>query len=184
MDRALADFSRAIELKPEDAEARANRAIARTRLRQYEGALADWTKVTELKPESARAHERLACLLATCPDVEWRDPRRAVESAKKAVELAPRQGVSWQTLAWAEYRAGNWKAAVTAMEKVQALGSAGDSFESFLLALAHWQLGDKEQSRKWYDRAVEWMEKNQPRNEELRRFRAEALQLLELKEKR
>ena len=64
------------------------------------------------------------------------------------------------------------------MEKVKALGSAGDSFESFLLAMAHWQLGDKEQSRKWYDRAVEWMEKNQPSDENLRRFRSEAAALL------
>ena len=35
-----------------------------------------------------------------------------------------------------------------------------------------------------YDRAVQWMDKNQPKNEELRRFRAEAAQLLGLTEKK
>jgi hypothetical protein len=50
--------------------------------------------------------------------------------------------------------------------------------------MAHWQLGDKEQSRKWYDRAVEWMEKNQPNHEELRRFRSEAEQLLGIRGKK
>ena len=54
------------------------------------------------------------------------------------------------------------------------LRKGGDSFDWFLLAMSHWQLGDKEEARTWYDRAVEWMDKNQPENEELRRFRAEA----------
>ena len=44
--------------------------------------------------------------------------------------------------------------------------------------MAHWQLGEKEAARKWYDQAVAWMDKNQPNNEELRRFRAEAAELL------
>ena len=33
-------------------------------------------------------------------------------------------------------------------------------------------------ARTWYDRAAEWMEKNRPRNEALRRFRMEAEELL------
>ena len=43
---------------------------------------------------------------------------------------------------------------------------------------------DKADARTWYDKAVEWMEKNQPKNDELRRFRAEAAKLLEPKEKK
>jgi Flp pilus assembly protein TadD len=112
--------------------------------------------------------------LATHADPQFRDAHRAVALAKKAVELKPREGNYWQTLAWAEYRVGDWKAAVAAMEKVKKLGSAGDSTEWFLLAMAHWQLGHKDDARKWYDRAVEWMAKNQPGNGELLRFRAEA----------
>ena len=50
--------------------------------------------------------------------------------------------------------------------------------------MAHWQLGDKPQARSWYDKAVPWMEKNQPKNEELVRFRAEAAALLGVKAKR
>ena len=41
-----------------------------------------------------------------------------------------------------------------------------------------------DKAREFYNRAVQWMEKNQPNNEELRRFRAEAAGLLELKEKK
>jgi hypothetical protein len=64
------------------------------------------------------------------------------------------------------------------------LGKGGNSFDWYFLAMAHWQLGKKDESRKWYDQAVEWMEKNQPKNEELRRFRAEAAELLGFEKKK
>jgi hypothetical protein len=48
----------------------------------------------------------------------------------------------------------------------------------FFLAMAHWQLGEKDEARKYYDKAVAWMDKNKPDDEELRRFRAEAAALL------
>ena len=44
--------------------------------------------------------------------------------------------------------------------------------------MSHWQLGKKDEARQWYDKAVEWMEKNKPDDEELKRFRAEAEELL------
>jgi hypothetical protein len=47
--------------------------------------------------------------------------------------------------------------------------------------MAHWQLGNKDLARKWYDQAVSWMDKNQPTNDDLRRFRAEASELMGIK---
>ena len=58
------------------------------------------------------------------------------------------------------------------------------AFNAFFLAMAHWQLADKPQAHSWYDKAVSWMEKNQPKDEELIRFRAEAAALLGVKEKK
>ena len=122
-------------------------------------------------------HNNLAWLLATCPDVQSRDPAWAVELAEKAVELAPKKGHIWNTLGVAQYRAGDWDAAIDALQK--SLELQGDnSFDFFFLAMAHWQLGHKDEARKWYDRAVEWMEENKPDEEELRRFRAEAEELI------
>jgi hypothetical protein len=63
------------------------------------------------------------------------------------------------------------------------LRNGGDSFDWFFLAMAHWQLGDKDQARKWYGQALAWMEKNQPNDDELRRFRSEAEEVLGLKKK-
>jgi hypothetical protein len=67
---------------------------------------------------------------------------------------------------------------VEALMKSVQLGKGGDNFDFFFLAMAHWQLNDK--ARAWYDQAVAWMDKNIPKNEELKRFRAEATALLGL----
>jgi hypothetical protein len=48
--------------------------------------------------------------------------------------------------------------------------------------MAHWRLDEREKARQWYDKAVEWMEKNQPNDEDLRRFRTEAEELLKTKQ--
>jgi serine/threonine protein kinase len=127
----------------------------------------------------------LAGFLATCPDLKLRDPKRAVELAKRSVELAPRSEWSWQELGWARYRTGDWKDSITALEKsLELRKDGGDPFNWFYLAMAYWQSGDKAAARKWYDRAVEWTEKYLPKDQRLVRFRAEAADLLELKEKK
>ena len=46
-----------------------------------------------------------------------------------------------------------------------------------------WQQGDKESARTWYNKAVRWMDQHNPKNAELRRFRAEATQLLGIQDK-
>ena len=147
-----------------------------------EEADAVYRRLAEFSPSDGSLDNNLAWFLATCPDPKLRNAAKAVELSKKAVDLMPHDGNKWNTLGAAHYRTGDWKAAVTALEKSRELRKGGDSFDWFLLAMAHWQLGDKEQARKWYDQALEWMEKNKPQDEELKRFRAEAAELLGLKE--
>jgi hypothetical protein len=79
---------------------------------------------------------------------------------------------------------GNWKEAVAALEKSMELRQGGNSYDWFFLAMAHWQLGEKEKARDWYAKAGKWMDQNQPKNEELRRFRVEAAELLKIEPKK
>ena len=151
---------------------------------QWDQAEAAYAKAIELEPQSARAMNSLAWLLATCPDNRARDPGRALEWARKAVELQPNEGNCRNTLGVAHYRAGAWNDAIAALTKSNELSHGGDSFDWFFLAMGHWKLDQKEQARKWYDQAVQWMEKNAPLHEELLRFRAEAAALLAIKSKR
>ncbi len=134
-------------------------------------------------PDTPERMRLLARLLATCPDTSLRDPKRAVELAKDVVELAPQSASSWQVLGWARFRTGAWKESIAALEKSIGLREdGGDSFQWFFLAMA--ELGNKEQARKWYDRAVDRANKNQPANAQLLCFRAEAAELLGLKHKK
>jgi tetratricopeptide (TPR) repeat protein len=120
--------------------------------------------------------------LATDLNPANRDPALAIELAKLAVEREPKQGRWWNTLGAAQYRARDWKAAIEALNKSMELRNGGDSFDWFFLAMANWQLGEKEKARTWFDQAIQWMDKHQSQNEELRRFRGEAAELLRIKD--
>jgi WD40 repeat protein/Flp pilus assembly protein TadD len=184
--KAVADYSRAIELDPKDAPAWYNRGYAYLNLGQHAKAVADFSRAIELDPKDAGDHNTLAWLLATCPDVKLRDPHQAVKLAKKAVQLEPKEGIYWKTLGVAHYRAGDWKAAVAALDKSSDLKKGGDACTWLFLAVAHHKLGNHDEARKRYDQAVEWMNKNRAalgkdrtQAEELRRFRSEAEEVLQ-----
>jgi tetratricopeptide (TPR) repeat protein len=100
--------------------------------------------------------------------------------AKKAVEQAPKNGVYWNTLGAARYRAGDGEGAIAALEKSMELRKGGSSLDWFLLAMAHWQLGAKDQALKWHEKAVVWMDEQRPNDEQLRRLRSEAAELLKI----
>jgi len=128
--------------------------------------------------------------LATCSEPKLRDPDKAVELAKKAVQLAPKDGNYWSTLGVAHYRAGDWKAAVVALDKAMELRQGGDAYDGLFMAMAHRRLGNREVARKWFDWAIKSIEKDGSTRakdpvqaEELRRIRNEAEDVLELKKK-
>jgi serine/threonine protein kinase/tetratricopeptide (TPR) repeat protein len=187
---AVAAYSRAIELAPKYSRAYCKRALAYSELGEHDKAIADYSRAIDLDPEGAGACNSLAWLLATVPEVKLRDARRAVELAKKATELAPQQGAFWNTLGAARYRAGDWKAAVAALNKSMALRQGGNASDWLFLAMACWRLDDHDAARRYYDQAVQWLENNNPEGPsagtnlaELCRLRSEAADVLELTKK-
>jgi tetratricopeptide (TPR) repeat protein len=140
----------------------------------------------------------LAWLLATAPDPKLRAPARALELAREVVRLKPDERNSWNTLGTAQYRAGHWQEAIASLKRSMDLHRMPDAdsdfaYNGFFLAMAHWQLAKEEktsapqlarrqEARKWYEDAVTWMEKNKPKDQELIWFRAEAAELLGIKE--
>jgi eukaryotic-like serine/threonine-protein kinase len=133
---------------------------------------------------------QLAWFLATSPDPKFRDPRRAVRLAQLATSHAPPPnmtvGAYWYTLGVAHYRAGNWKQSLEALEKGLKLQQSAAAWDWFFHAMAHWQLGNRDEARRYYALADYAMGMFGPtyQNEELRRFRAEAAELLGLNEKK
>jgi serine/threonine protein kinase/tetratricopeptide (TPR) repeat protein len=142
------------------------------------------------QPRTLEGMNDLAWFLATASDVQFRNPGRAVELAKKATALAPKEGGFWNTLGAAQYRAGAWTAAIEALDKSHKLRQGSDPSNFYILAMAYWQLGHKEDALKRYKQAVAWVEENRQafadnlqNAAELHRFRAEAEELLGIAEK-
>ena len=107
-----------------------------------------------------------------------------MQLASSAVDLSPEDGDYWNTLGIARYRSGDWQGSVSALTRsLRLMGNRNESFNTLLLAMAYWQLGEQEQARIWHKRGIRWMEENQPANEELRLFRREAEELLGIRAK-
>jgi tetratricopeptide (TPR) repeat protein/serine/threonine protein kinase len=182
-DKAITDLNKAIELDPKYATAWSNRGYSYFQLHQYDKAIADFSTAINLDAKVPQPRNHLAWLLATCSNPSLRDPRRAVELAKEAVELTPTNGTYCNTLGAAHYYAGDWMLAIQTLKKSMELNKGSNGLDYFFLAMASWQWGEKAQARRWYDRAVQWMEKNQPKDEKIQRFRGEAAKLLGLEKK-
>jgi Flp pilus assembly protein TadD len=116
---------------------------------------------------------------------------KAVELASRAVKTSPKKGSLWNTLGVAQYRAGCWKEAIVSLTRsLELVSDQTESINTFFLAMAHWQIGEKEKAREWCHQAVRWMEKNGEYLEknaanriDLQRFRAEAEALLSVTNK-
>ena len=150
-------------------------AQAHIQSKRWPEAVAASKRAVELNPDNATYRNNLAWLLATCPDPLYRDEPLAVEHAQRAMELSPDMPEAWNTLGVARYRVGEWQSAIEALMKAEdPKPDAYFAHNALFLAMAHWQLNDRETARNWFDRAVAWMEKNRPDDDELRGFRAEA----------
>src|SRR5262249_9129641 len=144
-------------------EAHLNLATAHAATEQWAKAIAAYENaigVAQNNPAARpKVYNNLAWLLATCPEARFRDPKRAVELARKAVELAPTDLNLQNTLGVAYYRLGDPKAALAALNKSVTKG--GTAHDWLFLAMVHRSLGDRDIAQKWYDKAVAWLEQNQ-----------------------
>jgi hypothetical protein len=120
--------------------------------------------------------------LVKAPTSGRSDAEMAVQAAEMATQISPDDWFAVNTLGIAYYRVHDWQASIEALERSIKRRNGGDAFDWFFMAMAHRQLGNKDEARKSYDKAVAWMEKNQPDNVDLRDFRVEAAQLLGLAE--
>ena len=110
-------------------------------------------------------------------------PKKAFQLAKKALKLNPISIESTLTVGGAHYRLGNWDASIEEIErsiqlyKAQGAESAA-GFQLFFLAMAKWQIDEKEEARKLLGEGVKWLESNHSNHEDLVRIRDEAQELI------
>ncbi|HKB06142.1 MAG TPA: protein kinase, partial [Gemmataceae bacterium] len=166
LDEAMPYYQTVIALDPDHAPAHFSLAnILRVRGKPEE-ALVHFRTAVDLLPTDPNPLNGLAWELLTSADPRLRDPAKAVDMAKKVVELSIKQGDDrnkdgrdrlgnyWNTLGVAHYRAGNLEEAIAALQKSLAIAKAitkGDDSryvcEDWLfLAMANWKLERKDEA--------------------------------------
>jgi tetratricopeptide (TPR) repeat protein len=176
-EEAITALSRAITLEPDHAGAHVARGHALDRLGRRDEAVGVYARLIDLRPDWPEFPNKAAWMLATHPEPRRRDIGRAIIWARKAVELDPENEDYWNTLGVVLYRAGDWRGAIQALERSVSI-QGHNSYDDFFLAMSRWQLGERQDALRLYDDAVRWMQQKQPNDEELRRFRAEASDML------
>jgi tetratricopeptide (TPR) repeat protein len=119
-----------------------------------------------------------AKFLATCPDPQIRDSKRAMRMAKQLLDQLPDNASYWLLLGESAYLTGDHQGAIRALLKETDMPTGGSSFGKFYLAMAHWHLGHAGEAHRWYDQAMKQLEKFQSYWGGELRLRAEAEKLL------
>lgn len=114
LDLAAAEFEKAIQLNPGFSWPHLNYAVVLQREGLAAAAVTNYNKALELTPGWAEALDKLAFLLATCPDAQIHDPAKAIQLATQANDLTQRESPDLLgTLALSYAAAGNFSNAVT-----------------------------------------------------------------------
>jgi tetratricopeptide (TPR) repeat protein len=121
--------------------------------------------------------------LVTGPSEE-RNPAKALDLVRQALDREPGNRLYLNTLGVAEYRSGRYTEAIIALNKSLAGGGGDyDGFDLYFLAMCHLRLGDVDKARDSFDRAVNWHDKKVGLSAihatELNEFRVEAKTTLE-----
>jgi rhomboid protease GluP len=113
LPKAQQAFETALGKNPTTAEGQRLLADLYAEQKFYADAVQHYKEALQIEPNSAASHNNLAWLYATSEDPKWRDPRAALEHARRAVELTQWKEAGFiDTLAEANYAGGNYQEAV------------------------------------------------------------------------
>jgi rhomboid protease GluP len=113
LGKAQQAFESALGKNPTTAEGQRVLADLYAEQKLYSEAVQHYEQALQIEPQSAVSHNNLAWLYATCEDPKWRDPRAALEHARRAVELSQWKEAEFvDTLAEAHYASGSYQEAV------------------------------------------------------------------------
>ena len=94
------------------------------------------------------------------------------------MEHQPKEVEYHTLLGLAHYRAGDWVAALKALDAAMQLRPGDVACGGFFTAMAKWQLGRTHEASEWYAKSIEWVINNDPFDEDLHDDAAEASELL------
>jgi len=113
LDKAQWAFEAALGKNPATADGQRLLADLYAEQKLFAEAVQHYKQALQIEPKNAESHNNLAWLYATCDDPKWRDPRAALEHARRAVELTQWKEAGFiDTLAEANYAGGSYQEAV------------------------------------------------------------------------
>lgn len=115
--QASRQFEEILKVDPKYADAYYYLGVIRARQRDYESAEEAYSRAINLAPASAKAYERLAHLYG----VRGIHIDKAIQLARKAVDLEPNSPACLNTLSWLHYLNKDYEKAITALKKALAL---------------------------------------------------------------
>ena len=153
-DKAISDFTKALEINPRYTEAYNLRGGVYSRKGQNDEAISDYSKAIEIDPRDVRAYNYRAWEYTLKGEYD-----QAISDLKKALEINPRYADTYNNLAW-----------VLATAKVSAFHDGKKALELALkacelsdwkkldyldtLAAAYARVGDFENAVKWQERVI------------------------------
>ncbi|HEV8060887.1 MAG TPA: tetratricopeptide repeat protein [Gemmataceae bacterium] len=124
---AVADYNEALRLDPENVAALQGRGYAYFRQKDFARARSDFSEAVRYEPDNPDALNRLAWLLAVCPESGLREGKKALELARRACSLTQNQSPYFlDTLAAALAETGDFAEASKAQGRVIDLANKMD----------------------------------------------------------
>ena len=138
IDEAIADWEKTLQIQPNDPDAYTSLGNALLRKGSLHEAVADYERALALAPEDPHSRINIAWVLATAPDASIRDGRKAVELAKKAVDLSNTEDPKFlRALAAAYAEAGQFSEAIEVAQRGITIATSQSNLE-----IAHLLQGD------------------------------------------
>ena len=157
LEKALDSANKALEARPDFSEALRLRATIFAKMGKCKEAFADFSQVEQLRPQDAGTIQDKAWFLLTCPDESIQDTSKAMDLAKKAMDLSKGgNGLVQETLAEAYFRTGNYLKAVEHQKKAIELQKKtcpdGSCVKDMQSRLKKYEMASREETRTHYDR--------------------------------